>query len=199
MAEIESGWPQNVLKRQRDWIGRSEGAFMDFEVLSPAVAPTGAEHRTHLNENGKPPENCIRVFTTRIDTVYGANAVVVAAEHPMVTANRDNFSSQVRAKIDTIIAENLKPKDREVEIEKDGIDTGLKAINPFSREELPVWVGNYVMMEYGTGAVMSVPAHDERDFEFAKKFGLPIKTVIVSEPPASAGGNDAGDGSTSLP
>lgn len=159
MAEIESGWPASVLKRQSDWIGRSEGAFVDFKCGGGNV----------------------RVFTTRIDTIYGANAVVVAAEHPIIAANRDSFSPEVVAKIDAIVAENLKPKERDEEVEKDGVDTGLKAVNPFSHQELPVWVGNYVMMDYGTGAVMSVPAHDERDFEFAKKFSLPIRQVI-SEP-----------------
>ena len=157
MPLIEDGWPDNVLKRQRDWIGRSEGAFVDFKVT----------------KGGK-----VRVFTTRIDTIYGANAVVVAAEHPIVEDHRSDIAADVWAKIDEIKIEKLKPTDREVEIEKDGIDTGLKAVNPFSGEELPVWVGNYVMMEYGTGAVMSVPAHDERDFDFAKKFGLDIRSVI---------------------
>ena len=158
MAEIEAGWPANVLKRQSDWIGRSEGAFVDFDV--------------------KGSDEKIEVFTTRIDTIYGANAVIVAAEHPIVEAKLEVMSANVVAKIAEIRAANAKPTDHEVEIEKDGIDTGIKGVNPFSGEELPVWVGNYVMMEYGTGAVMSVPAHDERDFEFAKKFGLPIRTVI---------------------
>jgi leucyl-tRNA synthetase len=161
MAEIEAGWAEKVLKRQRDWIGRSEGAFVDFKVQ-------------HTNEK-------IRVFTTRIDTIYGANSVVVAAEHPIVEANFEHFSDEVKAAIEKIRADKLKVTDHEAEIEKEGVDTGLKAINPFSGEELPVWVGNYVMIEYGTGAVMSVPAHDERDFEFAKKYDLPIRQVI-SEP-----------------
>ncbi len=172
MAEIEAGWPANVLKRQSDWIGRSVGAYVDFKLRITtgqlSSVPSGAP-------------DLIRVFTTRIDTIYGANAVVVAAEHPIVEAHRPVLQPATVARIDAIAAENLKPKDREVEIEKDGIDTGLKVINPFSGEALPVWVGNYVMMDYGTGAVMSVPAHDERDFEFAKKFGLPIRQV-VSEP-----------------
>ena len=209
MAEVEDGWPQNVLKRQKDWIGRSEGAYVDFKVLSPGYRSTtpSADHPadeasapllkpggelnpvTPPNQGGefkRPPEggtqseNHIRVFTTRIDTIYGVNAVVVAAEHPIVRSNREIFSQEVIAKINEIVAENLKPKDREEEVEKDGIDTGLKAVNPFSGEELPVWIGNYVMMEYGTGAVMSVPGHDERDFEFARKFGLPIRRVIES-------------------
>ena len=180
MEEIAAGWPQNVLKRQRDWIGRSEGAFVDFSVRTT---------------NGDDGSGHIRIFTTRIDTIYGANAVVVAAEHPVVVEHLSQFSNDVLEKIAQIRAEKLNPTDHEVEAVKDGIDTGLKAINPFSSEELPVWIGNYVMMEYGTGAVMSVPAHDERDFEFAKKFGLPIKTVIEPanglEPAASAGGQNA--------
>ncbi len=166
MAEIEAGWPASVLKRQSDWMGRSEGAFVDFRIQN-------AEDSS---------EDKVRIFTTRIDTIYGANALVVAAEHPIVAANRASFSADVTAKIDAILADNLKPKDREVEIAKDGFDTLLKAINPFSGEEVPIWVGNYVMMEYGTGAVMSVPAHDERDFEFAKKFDLPISQVVSAAP-----------------
>ena len=159
MASIESGWPQNVLKRQQDWIGRSDGAYVDFEVCDD--------------------DEKIRVFTTRIDTIYGANAVVVAAQHEIVEKNRKIFPPDVAKKIDEIIVESQKPTERDEVIEKDGIDTGLKAINPFSGEELPVWVGNYVMMDYGTGAVMSVPGHDERDHEFAVQFGLPIEQVIA--------------------
>ncbi|MBA2334123.1 MAG: leucine--tRNA ligase, partial [Blastocatellia bacterium] len=182
MAEVESGWPANVIKRQRDWIGRSEGAYVDFEVRTQVGSDDGSGH--------------IRVFTTRIDTIFGANAIVVAAEHSVVFGHLSGFSNDVLQKIQKIRAEKLNPTDHETDAIKDGIDTGLKAINPFSGEELPVWIGNYVMMEYGTGAVMSVPAHDERDFEFAKKFGLPIQTVIESQrrrdaesvPPAVAGG-----------
>lgn len=168
LEKIESGWPSHVVKRQRDWIGRSTGAYVDFAVRTAEHADDGSGH--------------IRVFTTRIDTIYGANAVVVAAEHPVVVEHLSQFSEAVLAKIQEIRAEKLNPTNHETEAIKDGIDTGLKAINPFSGEELPVWIGNYVMMEYGTGAVMSVPAHDERDFEFAKKFGLPIKAVIAPSP-----------------
>ena len=176
MAAIESGWPSNVLKRQRDWIGRSEGAYVDF-----AVKGSGS--------NGS--HDHIRVFTTRIDTIYGTNAVVVAAEHPIVVEHLSDFSEPILEKIAAIRAEKLNPTDRETEVPKDGIDTGLKAINPFNGEDLPVWIGNYVMMDYGTGALMSVSAHDERDFEFAKKFDLPIKTVIVSAGDASSTGPNA--------
>ena len=195
MAEIEAGWPQNVLKRQRDWIGRSDGAFVDFAVLGFDFSrPENDQSATKAKT-----QNHIRIFTTRIDTIYGANAIVIAAEHPVVVEHLPDLPEPVLEKIAAIRAEKLNPTDRETEAPKDGIDTGLKAINPFNGEELPVWIGNYVMMEYGTGAVMSVPAHDERDFEFAKKFGLPIKSVIVSEPSALSEGQFDRANSTNLP
>ncbi len=161
MEEIENGWPANVLKRQSDWIGRSEGAFVDFAV--------------------KDSSEKVRVFTTRIDTIYGANAIVVAAEHPVLIAHSSSFSDEVLEKVQEIRSSQMNPTDHESEAIKDGIDTGIVAINPFSGEELPLWIGNYVMMEYGTGAVMSVPAHDQRDLEFAQKFDLPVKKVIAVE------------------
>lgn len=174
MKEIEAGWAERVLTMQTNWIGKSEGAFVEFKVQGSKFK---VEDSKNL-ESGISNLESVRVFTTRIDTIYGANAIVVAAEHPIVEANYAALSDEVRAKIEAIKIEKAKPTDYGEEVEKDGIDTGLKAVNPFSGEELPVWIGNYVMMEYGTGAVMSVPAHDERDFEFAKKFGLPIKKVV---------------------
>ena len=161
MKEIEAGWPERVLTMQRNWIGRSTGAFVDF-----AIKDTDAQ---------------VRVFTTRIDTIYGANAIVVAAEHPLLTELLED--SQLKTDVMRCV-EHVKASARnrmtfdEEEVEKEGINTGLIAINPFSGEALPVWVGNYVLMEYGTGAVMSVPAHDERDYEFAQKHSLPIRRVI---------------------
>ncbi|HLM01651.1 MAG TPA: leucine--tRNA ligase, partial [Pyrinomonadaceae bacterium] len=177
MAEIDAGWAEKVLKRQRDWIGRSKGAYIDFGLR---ISDLGLKEEINP-ESEIPNPKSVRVFTTRIDTIYGANAIVVAAEHPIVEANWASLPEEIRGVIEKIRAEKLKIVDREAEQEKEGVDTGLKAINPFSGEELTVWVGNYVMMEYGTGAVMSVPAHDERDFEFAKKYDLPIRQVI-SEP-----------------
>ncbi|MBA3769592.1 MAG: leucine--tRNA ligase [Blastocatellia bacterium] len=165
IKQIEANWPSSVLKRQSDWIGKSEGAFVDF------ARSTSDSHEK------------IRVFTTRIDTIYGANALIVAPEHPLVEEHLQSLSANVVDKIAKMRADNAKPKDLETEVEKDGIATGLTATNPFSGEELPVWVGNYVMMDYGTGAVMSVPAHDERDFEFANKFSLPICRVVESATP----------------
>jgi leucyl-tRNA synthetase len=187
MSQIEDGWAERVLTMQRNWIGRSEGAYVEFKVQSSKFKV----------EEGKPetPQS-IRVFTTRIDTIYGANAVVVAAEHPVIEENFDDFSDEVKRKIEEIVVEKAKPTDYGEEVEKDGVDTNLKAVNPFSGEELPVWVGNYVMMEYGTGAVMSVPAHDERDFEFAKKFGLPIRQVIVQSPKSKVQSQEQTEGQT---
>ena len=191
MSEIEAGWAERVLTMQKHWIGKSEGAFVEFEVKRNAVVPTAvvgasrshefgsARHTPDSQRDAGVAEN-IRVFTTRIDTIYGANAIVVAAEHPIIEARKAELSNEVLAKIEAIKVEKAKPTEYGEEVEKDGIDTGIKAINPFSGEELPVWIGNYVMMEYGTGAVMSVPAHDERDFEFAKKFYLPIVEVVES-------------------
>ena len=160
IKQIESTWPEKVLKRQSDWVGRSEGAFIDFAV-----------------KGGKQK---IRVFTTRLDTIYGATAVVVSPEHPLldelmegsVLKNEiDAFAARARAQR----AERANTSEEE---EKEGMNTGILAINPFNEETVPVWVGNYVLMEYGTGAVMSVPAHDERDYEFAQKYSLPIRRVI---------------------
>lgn len=164
MDEIADGWPEKVLTMQRNWIGKSEGAYIDFAV------PEGSSEVP-----------AIRVFTTRIDTVFGANSVVVAPGHPFVISNFDSFEQPVRDRIEEIRAGQAAPTDYAAEIEKEGVDTGLFAVNPFSGQKIPVWVGNYVMMSYGTGAVMSVPAHDERDFEFARKYGLPVRQVI-SEP-----------------
>ncbi len=161
MKEIEAGWPERVLTMQRNWIGRSEGAFVDFPIKD-------------TNEH-------VRVFTTRIDTIYGANAIVVAPDHPLLaklladSALKDEveqFAARVKA------ARAVSAKQPGAEEEKEGMHTGLFATNPFSDEQIPVWVGNYVLTEYGTGAVMSVPAHDERDFEFAQKYTLPIRRVI---------------------
>ena len=202
MEEIEAGWAERVLTMQKHWIGKSEGAFVDFRVQNSefkiesakvvVIEAVNSSSEIFLEEAkeiaGDEIEvgdmieipQTIRVFTTRIDTIYGANAIVVAAEHPIIEAHKVELSNEVTAKIEAIKIEKAKPTEYGEEVEKDGIDTGIKAINPFNGEELPVWIGNYVMMEYGTGAVMSVPAHDERDYEFAKKFGLPIRKVVES-------------------
>jgi leucyl-tRNA synthetase len=160
IAQIKDGWPEKVLKRQSDWVGRSEGAYVDFQI--------------------KDSDRKIRVFTTRIDTIYGATAVVFSAEHPLLAEILQG--SALKADIDAF-AEKVKQqratRTDEAEEEKEGLNTGVLAINPFSGDAVPVWGAIYVLMEYGTGAVMSVPAHDERDFEFAQKYSLPIRQVIA--------------------
>jgi leucyl-tRNA synthetase len=161
MKEIEAGWPERVLTMQRNWIGKSAGAYVDF-----AIKDTQAK---------------VRVFTTRIDTIYGANAIVLAPEHPLLSDLMKD--SALKTDVDAFIERVREARNRAAEPgaeeEKEGVNTGLQAINPFSGEIVPVWVGNYVLTEYGTGAVMSVPAHDERDFEFAQKYTLPIRQVIA--------------------
>ncbi len=160
IKQIEAGWPEKVLKRQSDWVGRSEGAFVDFAV--------------------KDSDKKIRVFTTRIDTIYGATAVVLSAEHPLLAELLEGSALKPDVEAFAEKVRNERASGREIgEEEKEGLNTGVLAVNPFSGEIVPVWVANYVLMEYGTGAVMSVPAHDERDFEFAQKYSLPIRQVIA--------------------
>ena len=233
-------WPEHVLLMQKNWIGKSRGAYVDFAVP----------------ELGRP----VRVFTTRIDTIYGATFLVLSPEHPL---SRDLIAGDKEAKLQEwmarTIAESRLRRDRgdvkgrafgsplarglyarastaEVDprampgaltrdvntrlstaeadpqtkpalirsrmrtaepgapaaVEKEGIDTGRTAINPFTGERIPIWIANYVLMEYGTGAIMAVPAHDERDFEFAQKYGLVIREVIEPETPGAETGGDGG-------
>ncbi|MEO8434996.1 MAG: leucine--tRNA ligase [Pyrinomonadaceae bacterium] len=161
LTEIEAGWPEKVLKRQRDWVGRSEGAYIDFAVQ-------GHDEK-------------IRIFTTRVDTIFGATAIVIATEHPLLEKLLEGSSlkEDVKRFAEGIKAARAARSDLTIEEEKVGINTGILAVNPFNGETLPVWVANYVLMDYGSGAVMSVPAHDERDFEFATKYTLPIRQVIA--------------------
>ena len=156
-------WPEKVLTMQRNWIGRSEGARVRFAL--PPGGPIGVP--------------AIEVFTTRIDTIYGATFVMLAPEHAIVDqlAAASPSPAEFRAK-----AARFKTQDRTArlmgEVEKEGFDTGQTVINPFTNQPVPVWVANFVLGEYGTGAVMGVPAHDQRDFEFATKYGLPIVPVV---------------------
>src|SRR5438552_10972119 len=163
-------WPEKVVVMQRNWIGRSEGARLKFPIAASEQFDS------------------IEIFTTRIDTIYGATFVVLAPEHPMV----DRFAAESKdppafrervAKFRSLDRETR----RDGSIEKEGFDTGRKAVNPFSGEEVPIWIANFVLAEYGTGAIMAVPAHDERDFEFARKYKLPVRIVVRSdETPGSA-------------
>ncbi len=167
-TEHMSSWPEKVLTMQRNWIGRSEGAFVKFPLLMPGLKPG-------------PPE-VIEVFTTRIDTIYGATFVLIGPEHSLVNMFAE-VSSEPAAFRER--AARFRGQDRAArvsgEVEKEGFFTGQYAINPFTQEQVPVWVANFVLGEYGTGAVMAVPAHDERDFEFARKYNLPIRVVVRPE------------------
>jgi leucyl-tRNA synthetase len=160
MAELQA-WPERVLQQQRNWVGRSPGAEVDFPV------------------DGQEP---IRVFTTRVDTIYGATFMVLAPEHPRVDALVKGTPREAEA---LAAIRKLRTQDRrarlEGKVDKEGVFTGRYATNPFTGEKVPIWVGNFVLMGYGTGAIMSVPAHDQRDFEFARKYGLPIRVVIQPE------------------
>jgi len=153
MSQLEGGWPERVLTMQRNWIGRSEGAELDF-TLEPDGTP-------------------IRVFTTRVDTIYGATCVILAPEHPL-TGSLLDAEGKARAKGMVDSRAGRDPGD----IEKEGFFTGHYAKNPYSGEKIPIWVGNFVLMGYGTGAIMAVPAHDERDFEFCRKYGIAVRPVI---------------------
>ncbi len=157
---LEGGWPDRVLTMQRNWIGRSKGAEVDFGV------------------DGEPNKK-IRIFTTRIDTIYGASSVILAPEHAYIEEwiNAGKASDELKTFVEQQKA--IAAEDRIAEgKEKLGVFTGHYAINPFSNEKLPIWTANFVLTGYGTGAIMAVPAHDERDFEFSQKYGLPIPRVI---------------------
>jgi leucyl-tRNA synthetase len=153
MGRLEGGWPERVLTMQRNWIGRSEGTEVDF----------------HLDGTGE----AIRVFTTRVDTIYGATCVILAPEHPLTGSLLDDgLKAKVKAMVDSRAGRD--PGD----IDKEGFFTGHYAINPYSGEKVPIWIANFVLMGYGTGAIMAVPAHDERDFEFCRKYGITVRPVI---------------------
>jgi leucyl-tRNA synthetase len=160
------GWPEKVRIMQQNWIGRSEGTLVDFD-LGGTVGPAGST---------------ITVFTTRVDTIYGATSVQLAPEHPIV-CDMITRDTDLRDKVQQLVAEQRKAKEAGDigAIEKHGVFTGRYAKNPYNGEAVPVWVANYILMDYGTGAIMSVPAHDERDYEFAKKYRLEIRVVILPQ------------------
>ncbi|HEY2857686.1 MAG TPA: leucine--tRNA ligase [Terracidiphilus sp.] len=169
------GWPEKVRTMQRNWIGRSEGTEVDFFLAEDAVKST--------NDDGTPcvipAGQRIRVFTTRIDTIFGATSIQLAPEHALVkemAAKDAGLAKQV--------AELLEEQKKAREagdvgaIEKHGVPTGHFAVNPYNGERVPIWVANYILADYGTGAIMSVPGHDSRDFEFATKYAIPVRRVI---------------------
>jgi leucyl-tRNA synthetase len=154
MKQLEGCWPERVLAMQRNWIGRSEGAEVDFAVEGEAEK--------------------IRIFTTRIDTIYGATCVILAPEHPLVERLVADEGERLRIKEMIDATGRQDPENPE----KLGLFTGRYAVRPFDEARVPVWIGNFVLMSYGTGAIMAVPAHDERDFEFCRAYGIPIAPVI---------------------
>jgi len=162
------GWPEKVKTMQRNWIGRSEGALIDF-----AVQRVGGSAGQLSGEK-------ITVFTTRVDTIFGATSVQLAPEHAVAKA----FAAEddaLRVQIEELLQQQKTARESDAlgAIEKHGVATGRFAVNPFNGERVPIWVANYILADYGTGAIMSVPAHDERDFEFAQKYGLEVRRVIA--------------------
>jgi leucyl-tRNA synthetase len=153
------GWPERVLTMQRNWIGKSTGVEVDFTI-------EGTREK-------------LAIFTTRQDTLFGVTFMSIAPEHPMLESliKGKKQAKEIRVFCQRVMSEDKATRTDEKR-EKEGIFTGAFAINPLNKEKIPVWVGNFVLMEYGTGAIMAVPAHDQRDFEFAKKYGLPIRIVI---------------------
>jgi len=158
---LEGGWPDRVITMQRNWIGKSQGAKVKFPVVDV------------------PGAGSIEVFTTRIDTIYGATALILAPTHPLLPKLLENSPNraEAEAKLARMRQSSVKAEDLAT-AEKEGFFTGKHASNPFSGEKIPIWVGNFVLMEYGTGAVMCVPAHDQRDLEFCRKYNLPIRVVV---------------------
>ncbi|HXE56050.1 MAG TPA: class I tRNA ligase family protein, partial [Tepidisphaeraceae bacterium] len=172
-------WPEPLKEMQRNWIGRSEGAHVDFEIEPPD------EHVREIDAvRGEPDTNgdgdlFVTVFTTRPDTLYGATYMVLAPEHPLVDRITPSAHRETIEAYRTACAARSE-RDRMAETkEKTGAFTGAYAINPVNNEKIPIYIADYVLMGYGTGAIMAVPAHDERDFEFAKKFDLPIRAVVM--------------------
>jgi leucyl-tRNA synthetase len=165
LSELE-GWPERVRTMQANWIGRSVGAELDFPVIDAAGHPTGAS---------------IRVFTTRPDTVYGVSYLVLAPDHPLVDSlTADDQRDTVRAFGAAVNRQSDQERTAE-DKPKRGMTLGADALNPFNGERIPLWIADYVLADYGTGAVMGVPAHDQRDFVFARQYELPVRQVIVPE------------------
>jgi leucyl-tRNA synthetase len=174
-------WSATTKKAQENWIGRSEGALVRFPISRPRVAED--LHEMAQVHDGRP---VIEVFTTRPDTLFGATFMVLAPEHPAVPGlTTDGQRDAVEAYRRAAAAMDLVSR-KKIEKDKSGVFTGGYCVNPGTGEEIPVWIADYVLMEYGTGAIMAVPGHDERDFEFATRFGLPIVRVVAGE------GDDAG-------
>ncbi len=191
-ADQLPGWPEKVLTMQRNWIGKSVGARVTFPLadgvrLKPDTTAAASSEQRAEPRAPSPEPDAIDVFTTRIDTIYGANFLMLAPEHPLVQqwSSASPVGPDFSPASFTETLKRFQSQDRTArmtgEIEKEGFDTGRTAINPFTGLEVPIWVANFVLGEYGTGAVMGVPGHDQRDFEFARKYNLPITVVVQPE------------------
>lgn len=173
--ELKGHWPDKVLAMQKNWIGKSTGSEINF-VLDYKFDSNSQDKESNLNI-GNNGEIIIPVFTTRADTLFGVTYAVIAPEHPLVEEVVLKENPSLKEAVDKMINEDKINRTAE-DKEKEGMFTGLYVINPVNNEKVPLWIGNYVLMDYGTGAVMAVPAHDERDFFFAKKYNLPVRIVI---------------------
>ncbi|MFA6107025.1 MAG: leucine--tRNA ligase [Patescibacteria group bacterium] len=170
-------WEESIKVMQKNWIGKSEGANVKFEVRSEKLSARGG------SASGGEVKSAIEVFTTRPDTLFGATYMVIAPEHELVEQLKDKITNYKEVKEYAEAAKNKSEVERaELNKEKTGVELkGVKAINPVNNEEIPVFVADYVLIAYGTGAIMAVPGHDERDFEFAKKYNLPVREVVKAE------------------
>ncbi len=157
-----TGWPERVLAMQRNWLGKSEGTKITF-------------HLEGVEED-------IKIFTTRIDTIFGCTAILLSPEHPLIekilslSKNQNKFKEDLR-----IIIKKGGPSPSGSDFQKNGFDTGFSAQNPFNGEKVPIWIANFVLMDYGTGAIMAVPSNDERDFEFCTKFKIPVREIMAKD------------------
>ncbi|ETD27528.1 leucine--tRNA ligase [Helicobacter canis] len=174
LQTLEGKWSPQVLLMQKNWIGKSYGLQCRFSLESSAKERSGIES--------------LEIFTTRPDTIFGVTYCAIAPEHPLAKAMFDHLSAQQQEQI--IAMQNTSARDR-ASAQKQGVDLGIKAIHPITGELLPIWVANFVLMDYGSGAVMSVPAHDERDFAFATMYGLPIKQALQTQNPLPCGDDGA--------
>src|SRR6202012_2844547 len=179
-------WTDSLKEMQRNWIGKSEGAEVDFQIANSGtgVSPGSLKTNSPVPEShGRDARATIRVFTTRPDTLFGATYMVLSPEHKLVseitTAEQKKAVEDYKA-----FASGKSDLERtELAKEKTGVFTGAYAINPVNGEKIPIWIADYVLASYGTGAIMAVPAHDTRDFEFAQKFNLPIIQVVQPNDP----------------
>ena len=198
------GWPEKVRTMQRNWIDRSEGALIDFAVIprdedrrGPRYSPVKLNLTETMLEPQPDQREDFSVFTTRIDTIYGATSLLLAPEHPLV-AQFSTDNPELVKKVRELLEEQIIAREKGdlAVLAKEGVATGRFATNPFTQESIPIWVANYILMDYGTGAVMSVPAHDERDYEFAKKYALELKIVVL---PRHANEDERGNAEPLLP